>query len=207
MMGLLAESNRKGDLVRRVRSMEGDAFGVLLEQVTRESEQFLRVTELASRDAFESMLEQVIEAFTEKIVDLIDAERGTLFLLDEERGELWSKVATTEKGPMFEIRIPRSSGIAGAVASSGKSLNISDAYADPRFDRSVDDTSGFRTRSILCLPLLDQQGHVLGVAQILNKRGDQPFDTSDELRFREFISSMGIILESWWKMSKLRAGS
>ncbi len=207
MMGLLAENNRKGDLIRRVRRMEGEAFGVLLEQVTRESEHFLRVTELASRDAFESMLEQVIEAFTEKIVELLDAERGTLFLLDEERGELWSKVATTEDGPVFEIRIPRSSGIAGAVASSGESLNIPDTYEDPRFDRSVDEASGFRTRSMLCVPVLDQQGRVLGVAQILNKRGGQPFDASDELRFREFISSMAIILESWWKMSKLRAES
>lgn len=205
MMGLLAESNRKGDLIRRVRSMEGDAFAVLLEQVTRESEQFLRVTELASRDAFESMLEQVIEAFTEKIVELLDAERGTLFLLDDERDELWSKVATTEDGPMLEIRLPRSSGIAGAVASTGERLNIPDAYEDPRFDRSVDEESGFRTRSILCLPLLGQEGQVLGVAQILNKRGGRPFDEADERRFRDFLSSMGIILESWWKMSKLRA--
>jgi adenylate cyclase len=206
-MGLLAESNRKGELLRQVRSMPGDAFSVLLEQVTRESQDFLRVTELASRDAFESMLEQVIEVFTEKIVELLDAERGTLFLLDDARGELWSKVATTEGGPMFEIRIPRRSGIAGAVAESGESLNIPDAYEDPRFDRSVDEASGFRTRSVLCLPLKDQKGGVLGVAQILNKRGGKPFDESDERRFREFIASLGIILESWWKMSQLRRGA
>jgi adenylate cyclase len=185
--------------------MESDAFGVLLEQVTRESQEFLRVTELASKDAFESMLEQVIEAFTEKIVELLEAERGTLFLLDEGAGELWSKVATTEDGEMFEIRIPRDQGIAGAVAQSGELINIPDAYEDARFDRSVDDASGFRTRSILCLPLVDQEGSVLGVAQILNRQNGAPFDAADEQRFREFIAPMGIILTSWWKMSQLRA--
>ena len=206
MMGLLAESNRKGDLLRRVQSMDVDAFGVLLEQVTRESEEFLRVTELASKDAFESMLEQVIEVFTEKIVEVLEAERGTLFLLDRARDELWSKVATTADSPMFEIRIPSASGIAGTVAASGETLNIPDAYEDPRFDRSVDEASGFRTRSILCIPLVDKSENVLGVAQILNKRSGEPFDASDEQRFREFIAPMGLILESWWRMSQLRGG-
>lgn len=207
MMGLLAESNRKGELLRRVRSMHPDAFSVLLEQVTRESEQFLRVTELSSKDAFESMLEQVLEAFTEKIVEVLDAERGTLFMKDEVSNQLWSKVATSDGSPTFEIRIPADSGIAGAVASSGEVLNIPDAYEDPRFDRSVDQQTGFRTRGILCLPLVDSSSRVFGVAQILNKRGGGAFDANDERRYREFIAPMSIILESWWKMSSLRAST
>ncbi len=207
MMGLLADSNRKGDLLRQIHSMPADAFSVLLEQVTRESQEFLRITELSSRDAFESMLEQVLEAFTEKIVDLLDAERGTLFLRDEKSGELWSKVATGAEGELLEIRVAEGSGIAGAVAASGEILNIPDAYADPRFDRSVDDRSGFRTRSILCLPLESAEGRNLGVAQILNKRGGGSFGESDERRFREFLASMTIILESWWRMSQLRGGT
>jgi putative ABC transport system ATP-binding protein len=204
MMGLLAESNRKGELMRRVHSMDAETFSVLLEQVTRETQEFLRVTELASKDAFESMLEQVIEAFTEKIVEVLDAERGTLFLLDRARDELWSKVATSEDEASVEIRIPSGSGIAGAVATSGETLNIPDAYEDARFDRSVDESTGFRTRSILAIPLQDQEKHVLGVAQILNRRDGEPFDAEDERRFANFIAPMGIILESWWKMSQMR---
>ena len=204
MMGLLAESNRKGALIKRVRQMHPDAFSVLLEQVTRESEQFLRVTELASKDAFESMLEQVIEAFTEKIVEVLDAERGSLFMLDTESGELWSKVATAAGSPSFEIRIPSTSGIAGAVASSGETINIPDAYEDPRFDRSVDENTGYRTRSILCIPLVDTEARVFGVAQILNKRDGSAFGPDDERRFGDFIAPMSIILESWWKMASLR---
>lgn len=145
--------------------------------------------------------------FTLKIVELLEAERGTLFLLDRLRGELWSKVATSADGPMFEIRIPSDSGIAGTVASSGETINIADAYEDPRFDRSVDEASGFRTRSILCIPLVDKSENVLGVAQILNKRSGGPFDAFDEQRFREFIAPMSIILESWWRMSQMRSGA
>ena len=113
----------------------------------------------------------------------------------------WSKVATGADGRKVEIRIPRDSGIAGAVATSGRTLNIPDAYADERFDRSVDRDSGFTTRSILCVPLVDRSQRVFGVAQILNKKGDQPFEAADERRFAEFIGPMGIILESWWNMS------
>ena len=199
MMALLAESHRKGDLTRRVTEMEASEFGALVEQVTTEAREFLRVSEMASQDAFESMLEQVLEAFTLKIVQLLGADRATLFLLDEERGELWSKVAS---GAQREIRIPRGSGIAGAVATSGRTLNVTDAGADPRFDSSVDRTSGYTTRNLLCVPLLDSHRRLFGVAQMLNKRGPDPFDGEDERRFQQFMDSMGVILESWWRMAR-----
>jgi putative ABC transport system ATP-binding protein len=201
MMGLLADANRKGALTRRVSDMAPDEFAQLLEQVTGEAREFLRVSEVASHDAFESMLEQVLEAFTRKIGALLGADRATLFLLDEARGELWSKVAAGAAG---EIRIPRTSGIAGAVAASGETLNIPDARADPRFDPSVDRASGYTTRQLLCVPLLDSQRRVFGVAQMLNKRGDLPFDAADEERFQEFMASVGVILESWWRMAQAK---
>jgi putative ABC transport system ATP-binding protein len=203
MMGLLADANRKGVLTRRVAEMAPDEFRELLEQVTGEARELVRVSEVASHDAFESMLEQVLEAFTLKIAELLGADRATLFLLDEERGELWSKVAAGAAGV---IRIPRGSGIAGAVAASGRALNVPDARADLRFDASVDRTSGYVTRSILCVPLLDQRGRVFGVAQMLNKRGDLPFDADDEDRFQEFMASVGVILESWWRMAATGRG-
>jgi putative methionine-R-sulfoxide reductase with GAF domain len=199
MMGLLAEANRKGALSQRVAEMEPEEFRELLEQVTGEARELVRVAEVASHDAFQSMLEQVLEAFTLKIGALLGADRATLFLLDEARGELWSKVAAGAAG---EIRIPRGSGIAGAVAASGRALNIPDAAADLRFDPSVDRASGYTTRSILCVPLLDQQGRVFGVAQMLNKTGGAPFDADDEQRFEELMASVGVILESWWRLSR-----
>jgi putative ABC transport system ATP-binding protein len=207
LMGLLAESNRKGELTRLVIDMPTDQFLLLLQEVTHEAQEFSRVSELASNDAFESMLEQVLEAFTRKIGAILHADRASLFLLDHARGELWSKGARDGRGELFEIRIPRHAGIAGAVADSGESLNIPDAYADPRFDPSTDRASDYRTQSVLCVPLRDRQGQVFGVAQMINRLDGAPFDAHDEQRFREFMGSVGIILESWWRMSEGSRGS
>jgi putative ABC transport system ATP-binding protein len=207
LMGLLAESNRKGELTRHVIDMPTDQFLLLLQEVTREAQEFLRVSELASNDAFESMLEQALEAFTRKIGEILRADRASLFLLDEASGELWSKGARDAQGELFEIRIPRHAGIAGAVVTSGETLNISDAYSDPRFDPSTDRAAGYRTQTLLCLPLRDRQGQVFGVAQMLNRTDGAPFDAQDEQRFADFMGSVGIILESWWRMSQRSAGS
>jgi dual 3',5'-cyclic-AMP and -GMP phosphodiesterase 11 len=97
---------------------------------------------------------------------------------------------------MGEIRIPVGSGIAGAVAQGGEAIRIDDAYADPRFNREVDKQTGFRTRSILSLPVKNMQGEVFAVAQLLNRKDGQPFDHNDEKRFASFIQSIGVIFET-----------
>jgi len=97
-----------------------------------------------------------------------DAERGTLFLVDEKTEEIWSLIAHgLEKR---EIRLPLGRGIAGHVAESGEVLNIPDAYADPRFNRDVDAQTGYRTRNILCLPIRNKKGKIIAALQLLNKR-------------------------------------
>jgi putative ABC transport system ATP-binding protein len=206
MMNLLIQQNRKGELARRVIGMPEVEFMELLGQVTVEAQKWLQAAEMAGNEAFESMLDQVLDAFTRKIGELLGADRASLFLLDEDRGELWSKVARDAEGDSFEIRIPRDRGIVGAVASSGQSVLVPDAYADARFDQSADRRSGYRTRSILSVPLLDQHKEVFGVAQMLNRLDGQPFDDHDERRFIEFMNSMSVILESWWRTSS-RGGS
>ncbi|MGE3374574.1 MAG: PP2C family protein-serine/threonine phosphatase [Vicinamibacteria bacterium] len=97
------------------------------------------------------------------------AERASLFLLDAQRKELWSLVA--QGLGRVEIRLPAGKGLAGWVAQSGETLHIEDAYADPRFDRSVDKSSGYRTRNLLVAPVRDKAGRVTGVIQLLNKGG------------------------------------
>jgi len=97
-----------------------------------------------------------------------DAERGTLFLVDEKAEEIWSLIAHgLEKR---EIRLPLGRGIAGYVAKSGDILNIPDAYADPRFNRDVDVQTGYHTRNILCLPIRNKSGKIIAALQLLNKR-------------------------------------
>lgn len=116
--------------------------------------------------------------------DGVEADRGTVFLLSEDGTELWSKVLQGEKA--LEIRLPAGKGIAGSVASTGQTVRIADAYDDPRFDRSWDKKTGYRTRQILCAPIRSREGRVVGVFQLLNRtRGD--FSHDDET-FLEALS-------------------
>ncbi len=200
MMQLLASYNRKGELRQKVLGLSPAQFGAVLEEVTREAQRFLQVSDMAQDETFESMLDQALDAFTYKIGEILDADRASIFLLDRERRELWSKVARDAGGKPFEIRLLRGKGIAGAVFESGEPESVADVYADSRFDRSADDETGYRTRTILCVPLFDRKHAPFGVAQLLNRRDGQPFDEHDERRFSELMQSMSVILESWWTM-------
>ena len=201
LMSMLALNNRKGDLVRRVRELPDAQFAGLLERVTGEFQHFLQAMELANTDAFESALEQVIEAFTLKVGDVLRADRVTLFLVDEARAELWSKVTRGEGGRAFDIRIPLSTGIAGRVARTGLPVNTADAQSDPDFNREIDAQTGYRTRSVLTVPIRDRQGYVFAVVQVVNRLNADRFDAADERRLGDFANSIGVILESWWRMS------
>ena len=202
LMEMLAINNRKGELARRVRDLPVAQFARLLEQVTGEFQHFLQAMELANTDAFESALEQVIEAFTLKVGDVLQADRVTLFLADEERGELWSKYARGEGERAIDIRIPVTTGIAGRVFRTAEAVNTPDAHTDPDFHREVDVRTGYRTKSLLCVPVRNRQGSVFAVAQVINRRDAERFDAADERRLGEFAASIGVILESWWRMSR-----
>lgn len=97
----------------------------------------------------------------------INVDRCTIFMLDRELDELYSRVMAEEV--IAEIRIPKEAGIAGAVFTSGESLIITDAYADDRFNQDVDKSTGYRTRNILCAPITDINKDVIGVVQAINK--------------------------------------
>ena len=198
MMELLIEQNRKGELTHRVRDMGLEDFKELLAQVTAEAEEFLRVIDMSSDRGFESMLEQVLDAFTLKVGSFLRAEKASLWLVDEERGELWSKVFGGER---HTARVPTGVGIVGRVFETRKPFLVPDAYAEPLFNRAVDEETGFRTRNILAVPLCDSKGYVFGVAQLLNKADGEPFDADDEKRFSELMKSMQVLLQSWWRMA------
>ena len=121
-------------------------------------------------------LDSLLPLILREAARVVEADRCSLFILDRERGELWSRVA---QGTQNEIRIPIATGIGGAVASTGQVINITDAYADPRFNRTFDVTNNYRTSSILCVPMRDARGEVTGVIQALNAK-DGAFDSEDE---------------------------
>jgi HD-GYP domain-containing protein (c-di-GMP phosphodiesterase class II) len=121
-------------------------------------------------------LDSLLPLILREATRVVEADRCSLFILDRERGELWSRVA---QGTTAEIRFPVGTGIAGAVATTGEVVNIKDAYDDPRFNRGFDVTNNYRTKSILCVPMRDTHGEVTGVIQALNAI-DGTFDSEDE---------------------------
>ena len=124
-------------------------------------------------------LDELLARIAENVTELIEAERSTIYVVDHDRSELWSRVVQGEK--QVEIRLPIGAGIAGWVAEHGQVLNVQDAYIDERFDPAWDRLTGYRTRSILCAPMGDRDGRVIGVLQVLNKREGRLFTSDDEV--------------------------
>lgn len=132
--------------------------------------------------------EQVIKKIAELTYDALYCDRVTFFLLDEVKNELWCKVSK-DKDSLGIIRIPVGQGVAGYVALTGQTLNIPNAYEDPRFDPSVDQKTGYRTNSILCMPICDTDGTPVAVVQCLNRSGG-PFTQADEDLLAAFSSEI-----------------
>jgi sigma-B regulation protein RsbU (phosphoserine phosphatase) len=113
-----------------------------------------------------------------------DAERASLFLIDHEKNELFTLLA--QGMDLKEIRLPMGKGLVGSVAESGQIVNLTDAYQDPRFDRSVDKLSGFVTRAVLVMPVRDRRGRIVAVLQLLNKKSGRFSD--EDIDFVDGIS-------------------
>jgi len=125
-------------------------------------------------------LADVLSTVIDALRDLLSAERATVFEYDAGADQLFTQVAhgIGDREGQGIIRIPSSRGIAGAAATSRQIINIPDAYTDERFNREVDLRTGYRTRSILAIPLVDHDGGLVGVAQVLNREGG-PFGPSE----------------------------
>ncbi|HEX8796320.1 MAG TPA: GAF domain-containing sensor histidine kinase [Polyangiaceae bacterium] len=125
-------------------------------------------------------LDQLLELILDRITDALEADRATLYLLDEANDELISRIALGED--VRSIRLKVGSGIAGHVARTGKLLHARDAYKDPRFSPEWDMLTGYRTRSILAAPMKNHLGKTIGVVQVLNKKeGEFTDDDADIL--------------------------
>ena len=147
------------------------------------------VSDLTSEIDLGTLLRKVMSEATR----MLNAERSTLFLNDEKTDELWSEVG--EGLNAAQIRFPNHLGIAGTVFASGQTVNIPHAYADLRFNPSSDKKTGYFTRSILCVPVINKEGKKIGVTQVLNKRGG-PFTGEDESRLKAFTAQIAIGLEN-----------
>jgi HD-GYP domain-containing protein (c-di-GMP phosphodiesterase class II) len=142
-------------------------------------------------------LDVLLSRAMEVCTRVADADRSSLFLFDRERDELWSKVA--QGIDTLEIRFPASAGLAGECARAGRVVNVPDAYADSRFNKDFDVKTGYRTRSVLCVPMKDVRGRVLGVIQVLNKCTGEAFGDEDV----EMLAALGAHFAAFIENSQL----
>jgi K+-sensing histidine kinase KdpD len=138
-------------------------------------------------------LDKLLGLILDAAVKSTEADRGTVYLIDSIKQELWSKVFGGEN--MVEIRLPLGKGIAGHVAQAGVTINIPDAYADPRFNPDVDKRTGYRTNNILCMPMKNKDGTIIGVFQLFNKPHG-PFTPDDEHFVDAFSTHASIAIEN-----------
>ncbi len=135
------------------------------------------------------------EAYLRGLVDLcsqvVDSERCTVYVVDNQKKELWARVA---QRTTTEIRLPLGEGLAGQAALTGETINVPDAYADPRFDRDIDVRTGFRTLNMLVVPVWGSVGTPVGVIQALNKRSGT-FERRDQMLLEQVAETVAPVLE------------
>jgi signal transduction histidine kinase/putative methionine-R-sulfoxide reductase with GAF domain len=165
-----------------------------LEAALEREQKKLALVQEVSRALSETRdLDALLLLIMTKVTELMEADRSTLFVVSEDGRQLWSRVS--QGGARVEIRLAVGEGIAGWVAETRHIVNIPDAYADERFQPAVDLKSGYRTRSILSVPMLGARGELVGVLQVLNKQ-DGPFTQGDEELSLALASQAAIAIEN-----------
>jgi signal transduction histidine kinase/putative methionine-R-sulfoxide reductase with GAF domain len=159
----------------------------------REQKKVALVQEVSRALSTTGDIDTLLHLIMEKVTELMEADRSTLFLVTDDGSQLWSKVI--QGSEVAEIRINVGEGVAGWVAQTREIVNIPDAYADQRFQPAVDLKSGYRTRSILSVPMLGALGGLVGVLQVLNK-DDGPFTRPDEELMTALASQAAIAIEN-----------
>lgn len=145
----------------------------------------LRALAEASRLVFSSLdLDELLDNILKAATSMIGAARGTVYLCDHDRRELWSRV--TSGSDRVEIRLPFGHGMAGHTAVSGEPLRVDDVRETPLFDPETDRRTGFKTVNALCMPIRDREGRIVAVLQLLNK--PTAFNEADT----EFLDLMAV---------------
>src|SRR5262245_50238691 len=139
-------------------------------------------------------LDRLLPLIMQQVTVRLEADRSTLYLVSDDGKELWSKISQAG-GKVLDIRLKVGEGIAGWVAASGETVNIPDAYNDKRFYPAVDLRSGYRTKSILTMPMKNPQAVIIGVIQVLNKE-DGPFTADDESLLAALGAQAAVAIEN-----------
>jgi len=144
--------------------------------------------------------DRLFELIIGKVTEVMEAQRTSLYLIDWESHEIWTKVAEQ----IDPIRLPLGRGISGRVAQTGKKINVGDAWRLQYFERDFDLMNNFRTRSVLCIPVQNRKQERIAVIQVLNKENGSRFDNNDEFVLEAFGSQVAVSLENSFLMDELQ---
>ncbi len=139
-------------------------------------------------------LDELLELILDRVTELVEADRATLYLLDESKNELVSRIVVGQN--VRSIRLKVGHGIAGTVAQTGKPFRIHDAYADSRFERQWDQLTGYRTTTMLATPLKNHLGRTIGVIQVLNKKREEQFTDEDEALLNALSTQAAVAIDN-----------
>jgi phosphoserine phosphatase RsbU/P len=166
----------------RMRALNDHFVSEMNRRVDRSAHELAKLEKLieATRRLNSTLdLNELLDIILDLALQIVNADRGTVYLLDEKKGELWTKIARgLDLSSKSILRLPLGKGIAGYVAATGDTINIPDAYLDPRFSPEFDQKTGYRTQSILCMPMVTKDKKRVGVFQLLNKHTG-PFSDED----------------------------
>jgi adenylate cyclase len=166
---------------------------IILEEREKEREKEMDFLAVVTHLSSELDLNQLLDKIIPTITRMLNSDRSTLFINDKKTNELFTMIG--QGLGKVELRFPNHLGIAGTVFTTGDTINIPHAYADLRFNPSVDKQTGYFTRSMLCVPVKNKKGNVIGVTQVLNKKGGV-FTDEDEGRLAAFTSQIAIGIEN-----------
>ncbi|MEW6262102.1 MAG: HD domain-containing phosphohydrolase [Thermodesulfobacteriota bacterium] len=172
----------------------------LLKEQERLNERLATLLAVASDLTAELDVDRLFQLIVGKVTEAMGAERTSLYVIDWDKKELWTKVAEQ----VAEIRLPLGEGISGRVAETGELLNVADAWDLPYFNRGFDQKHQFRTKSVLCLPIRNQIGDRIGVLQAINKKNQDRFSQDDVVFIKGLASQVGVALENSLLHEELR---
>ena len=186
-----SEENEIQSLVRSFNTIFQSAADQL-EERNRLKDLLAKLIGVASDLTSELDFDRLFPLIVGNVTEVMSAERTSLYVVDWDSREIWTKVSEGIK----QIRLPFGIGISGRVAETGEMINVADAWELPYFDRSFDEKNNFRTRSVLCIPIKNHLGEIIGILQVINKKGKDQFDQEDEVFLRGLSTQVSIALEN-----------
>jgi len=169
--------------------------------VSRQAERFQAVLEMGTSVSSARDVDDLLRTVMDRLTALLAAEASTLFMFDQAKDELWSRVL--KGSSLKEIRVPAGSGLVGSVMKDGKTLVLADAYDDARFNPEVDRLSGFKTRSVIAAPLQHVSGRMLGVVEVLDRKINA-FSPEDVSLVETVAAQIAAVLDNVFLLESLR---